>query len=89
MGHRWWSLVGRWWTYPERVVKTLTTPDRTTIHVRNSGWRRVGIGRSSWKGLSTVRHEKVPVRRSLHSMVLHGAEVSQQGDFSQWEEVAF
>ena len=37
------------------------TPDRTIIQVRSSGYDRAGIGRSSWKGLSTGRHEKAPV----------------------------
>ena len=43
-------------------VKTLMTPVHTAVQVRSPGYGRAGIGRSSWKGLSTQRHEKAPVR---------------------------
>ena len=60
--------------FPECEVKTLIRPDRTTIQVRSSGWSRVGIGRSSWKGLSTGCHEKAPVRCPCCQLTaLHGA----------------
>ena len=41
---------------------TLMTPDRTAIQVRNSGYGRAGIGRSSGEDYNTERHEKAPVR---------------------------
>ena len=48
--------------FSESEVNTLITPDRTTIQVLSSGYGRVRIGRSSWKGFNTGRHEKAPVR---------------------------
>ena len=48
--------------FPECEVNTLITPDRTIIQVRSFGLGRAGIGRSSWKGLDTGRHERAPVR---------------------------
>ena len=43
-------------SFPECEVNTLITPNRSTIQVRSSGYCRVGIDRSSWKGLNTGRH---------------------------------
>ena len=62
--------------FPECVGNTLITPDRTTIQVRISWQGRVGIGRSSWKGLTrdATRRLRFVVHAAgwLHSMVLHG-----------------
>ena len=41
---------------------TPMTPNHTAVQVRSAGQGRTGIGQSSWKGLSTARHEKAPVR---------------------------
>ena len=41
---------------------TLMTPDHTAVQVCSSGYSLAGIGRSSWKGLSTGCHVKAPVR---------------------------
>ena len=38
------------------------TPDHTAFQVRSSRLCRAGIGRSSWEGFNTGRHEKAPVR---------------------------
>ena len=60
--------------FPECVGNTLITPDRTTIQVRSSGWGRVGICRTSRKGLNTGRHERTPVRCPCSRLAaLHGA----------------
>ena len=49
------------------------TPNHTVVHVRISGQGRVGIGLSSWEGLSTGRHEKAPVRCQCSRLTtLHG-----------------
>ena len=48
--------------FPECEVNTLITPDRNTIQVRNPGYGRAGIGRSTRKGFNTGHNEKAPVR---------------------------
>ena len=57
-----WSHVGRCRSIPRVRGDTLMTPDRTALQLLCSGYGRAGIGRSSWKVLSTGRHEKAPVR---------------------------
>ena len=42
----------------ECEMRALVTPDHIAVQVRSSRQGRVGIGRSSWKGLSTGRHDK-------------------------------
>ena len=55
-------------------VKTLMTSDLIAFQVCSSGYVRAGIGRSSWKGLDTGRHEKTPVRCPCSRLAtLHGA----------------
>ena len=51
-------LSGDAGAFPECEVMT---PDHITVQVRSCGLGRAEIGRSSWKGLNTGRHEKVPV----------------------------
>ena len=52
----------------------LMTPDHIVVLVHNSGLHRAGIGRSSWKGLSSGRHEKAPVHCPCSRLAaLHGA----------------
>ena len=46
------QVVGRMSEHFQSVGNTLITPDRTTIQVRSSGYGRVGIGRSFWKGIT-------------------------------------
>ena len=60
--------------FPKCEVNPLITPGRTTIQVRSSGYRRVEIGRSCWKGHSTGRHEKAPFRLASNLLAaLNGA----------------
>ena len=43
-------------------MKTLATSGHTAFQVHRSWYGQAGIGRSSWEGLSTGRHEKAQVR---------------------------
>ena len=57
-----WSYDGRCWSTYRVRGDTLVTSDHTAFHVHISLYGRDGIGRSSWEGLSTGRHEKAQVR---------------------------
>ena len=60
--------------FPEHEVIHLFTLHHTADQVRCCGLGRVGIGRSSWEGLSTGRHEITPVRCPCSWLAaLHGA----------------
>ena len=48
--------------HTECSVNTPMTPDHTAFHVRRSGYGRTAIGRSSWEGPNTGRHEMAHVR---------------------------
>ena len=50
------------------------TRGHTAIQVRSSGYGQAGIGRTSWKGLSTGCHKKAPVCCPCSRLAaLHGA----------------
>ena len=59
---------------PECEGKTLMTSDNTAVQVHSSGYGRVGIDRSSWKGFCTGRHRKAQIRCPCSRLAaLHGA----------------
>ena len=51
--------VGRMSEHYPRRGDTMMTPDHIADQVHSSGSFRVGIGRSSWKGLSTGQWTKL------------------------------
>ena len=57
-----WSHGGRCRSTSRERGDTLKTSDHTAFQVHINRYGRVGIGWSSWKGLNTGRHDKVPVR---------------------------
>ena len=66
-------MSGNTAAHPECEVKTLMTTVHTAVQVRHSELGLAGIDRSSWKGHTTGRHEKAPVRCPCSQLTaLHG-----------------
>ena len=71
---RGWSHVGICWSNCRLRCDTLKTSlGHIAVQVRSSGLDRIGIGRSSWKGLITGRHDKAPIHCPCRQLAaLHG-----------------